>query len=483
MTRDERRSPTATIGQAIFTSAETGRASGYQLVGRSPDVCEDDARELAVWCPSHDSLWDTAPEAASYNFHPLPSGNFCASRTVAAGREYSGRRGSRVYTQCLIVGPDTLARFGGNPFALLRAAIANGSLEVRDEVPASLEPLGLAGRAAVVDTGLLARLAANPGPDWVAALVQAALESVSLALAGGPAAVHLIAGLINCLPPECRTHFSFSTGLRFSTQRPFRVVGLPGDAAELRRLKLRHNVAVLNLDGEPPAEFAPIDGWARLIRRVLQTGRTSFLATQFSKRRFELAPDDLPALGLQLLEELDATTLRDGRTDADDADHGSDGHATQRPSRGARPEPPMESAPWDRPVPGSPADSEGTLTRAHAAHRRFARSCKPDPHGGPAVEEPSRLLSPQSPEVLEKLELLDDVVFEAISGNAACLEQLATLWPQVRAELGDAMVAESREQYLRYALSIWEECLEPEAIRNPTRAAAALDVLCILFDE
>ena len=53
-----------------------------------------------------------------------------------------------------------------------------------------------------------------------------------------------------------------------------------------------------------------MDGWARLIERTLSTGRIPFLAEQLSKRRFDLTLDDLPALGLQLLEDLDALEFR-----------------------------------------------------------------------------------------------------------------------------------------------------------------------------
>ena len=63
----------AYVEQAIFTSAETGRSAGYQLVARSPGVAEADARELAVWCPSHDSLLELG-EPLSVNFHPLQIG-------------------------------------------------------------------------------------------------------------------------------------------------------------------------------------------------------------------------------------------------------------------------------------------------------------------------------------------------------------------------------------------------------------------------
>ena len=45
------------------------------------------------------------------------------------------------------------------------------------------------------------------------------------------------------------------------------------------------------------------------------------------------------------------------------------------------------------------------------------------------------------------------------------------------------MLANSREQYLRFALTIWESCVDDNGIRNPARAVQALDVLCLLFEE
>ena len=84
---------------------------------------------------------------------------------------------------------------------------------------------------------------------------------------------------------------------------------------------------------------------------------------------------------------------------------------------------------------------------------------------------------------MEKLEHLDDVVYEAINGKEAALEQLRTLLPEVLNELGEEMILESRAQYLRYALSIWEHGDGSAGLRTPSRAIQALDVLCLLFDE
>jgi hypothetical protein len=178
---------------------------------------------------------------------------------------------------------------------------------------------------------------------------------------GGPPAAQLFAGLLSCLPPECRPEFSFSTGLKFSSRRPFRLVALSGDRAEQRWVARHNNVSVLDLADGAPLRSRPIDGWARLVGRVSALGKTAFLAAQLSKRRSELTLADLPALGLQLLEELDAA--------------------------------------------GFPAE------RAHAAHQRFAKTVDAATAAKLAAAAPSQCLDTSSPAVLDKLEYLDDVVY------------------------------------------------------------------------
>jgi hypothetical protein len=126
--------------------------------------------------------------------------------------------------------------------------------------------------------------------------------------------------------------------------------------------------------------------------------------------------------------------------------------------------------------------------RAHAAHHRFEKSATAGGQEGqsaaqPAAATPSKLLHPDAREVLEKLEALDDVVFDAIDGSAAALERLKLLWPATLATLGEPLAADSREQYLRYALSIWEHSEDALSVTDPLRAVRALEVLCVLFDE
>ncbi len=222
------------------------------MIARSSGVQQIDARELAVWCPSHDSLLEHATEAVSFNFHPLPSGAYCISRTAPAGWEYSGRGGTRVYTHCLLVPPETLGRFANNPFALLQAAMAVGAMEIRDPIPTRLETLSLAGGATPVDQPLLMRLSNRPGPREMAVLVQSALNTVCLAVVGESPAHDLFAGLMSCLPPEGRLDFSFSTGLKFSGRRPFHLLALSNDPGEQRWVAHQNNVTLLDLTGASP---------------------------------------------------------------------------------------------------------------------------------------------------------------------------------------------------------------------------------------
>ena len=495
------------IEQAVFTSAQTERSAGYQVVAKSPGLCEADARDLAIWCPSHDSLLESGPQASSVNFHPLSSGAYCVSRTIAAGWEYSGRGGHRVYTHCLIVSPQTFAQFANNPFSLLRAALAHGALTPRGEIPAHLEGFVLPGSAAAVDHALLSRLAANPGPLRMALLVQAALESRCLAVFGPPSGEKLIAGLINCLPPECRTEFPFCTGLKYSSRRPFRLFGASGDPAEMRWLAHQPNVTVLDLSLPLPCSHAALDGWARLIFQLLAAGRTTLLASLLSKPRPDLTSADLPALALQLLEDLEAFNLRSAfrsgaRTaatrKAEARTPAAAAQACRQPAESA--DSPGESAetPATNDVPPvSASDPEASQKRrprpfasttAHGAHRKFAKTGQAEADGAAgdrASPRPRTHANPAdlSPEVLERLEHLDDVVFDAIAGNARALEELQLLWPQLRDQLGEEILAESREQYLRWALASLESRLDPQADYDPQRALQVVEVMCLLFEN
>ncbi len=354
------------IEQAVFMSAEPHRSEDARRVVVSAGVREADALEILAWGPTEETLPAAGGQSVSLHGHRLRSGAYAIGRTTATGRRSGTRGGVWASTQCLVVRPRTLARFAGNPLALWHAAEAAGVLQTFEELPARLDPVPLDSRAAIIDTALLAELCFQPGADWMAAVVQSTIDSISTAVVDGAQPEKVIAGVFNCLPPECRLGLSFSIGLRFCARRPYRLAALPAENEELERLKRLYNVTLLDLSGRPPAQVAPVGSWGSLVYRVLRTGRISFFGGQLARRPLDFSPQDLPALALQMLEELDATASSDEGEEAeppaaDDAVEPAAGQGDAADAYGPRdawPEEPDRSGP-------TPRDSR---RRAHAPH-------------------------------------------------------------------------------------------------------------------
>jgi hypothetical protein len=439
------------IEQAIFTSAQTDRAEGYQLAGRSTGLSAQDARELAVWGPSHDSLLDQPGEPASTNFHRLSSGAYCVSRTTLAGAEYSGRGGAQVYTQFLVVPPELLARFSNNPFAILRAATASGAVGVGPQIPEVLKPFQLSGRAAAVDLALLARLGRNPGSAAMATFVQTALASDRLAVAAGSHAEQWFAGLINLMPIECRAEFSFSTGLKFSPNRAVRISSLPSDPSSWRAIA-RQGITLLDL-GTADLSGNQWEGWAGCVAQILASGKLSLLAAQLEQPRPDLNCSNLHHLSEQIQAKLQSGSVRSAGN-------------------------PQPTAPH-----AIVADNGSANQRADGAHIRSERAVSAIFPGArkSSLEDLADAIAGQPPAVLELLERIDDLIFTAIAGDTGALAELEVLWPLAAEELDEDLVERSREQYLRCALSIWTECVSDD-LQSSNRAMSAIDVISVLFD-
>lgn len=453
------------VEQAVFTSTQTHRVEGYQLVAASPGLSVDDRQELSVWGPSHDSLAYDGPNAASVNCFPLASGAVCISKTTSAGGEYSGRGGPRIYTQCLVVPREVLARFANNPFAVLRAAVAQGAIHRGDQPPAGLEAIRLVGRSPVVEHALLTELLHDPGPEWLAGAVAEALARPQWAIATSAGhAQRLIAGLLNCLPPSCRAEISFTTGLRISPRRPFRLVCIPPDPAEIRRVERQHG-PVLTIAGQSlPAESLE-RGWAGYVARVLEAGRTSALANCLSHAPPNLQLSELDAWGDQMQREQFADSRRGQSSDA------SIGARTSIASETPLDSPDQPAAACHFPRLADTADADTGETESPAA--------------GPAATLPAATATeapcPRSTESLELLDILDDAVFEAIDCRENALEKLRAVWPQAKQTIEGRVLDESREQYVRQALAAWRQAREQESGDDAPRAAAVLDVLCVVL--
>jgi len=69
-----------------------------------------------------------------------------------------------------------------------------------------------------------------------------------------------------------------------------------------------------------------------------------------------------------------------------------------------------------------------------------------------------------------------------LAGKAEALDRLTSLWPEMLDRLGYNLVEPSREQYLRYALSVWHDFID-QGDGSPEMAVAALGVLEVLCEE
>ena len=458
-----------TLEYAVFTSAETSQAQGYQLVAQSPGIGDATARKLTIWCPSHDALVEGLKSEVSINFHPLESGDFCVSRTAADGEEYSGRLGPRLTTHCLVLSSESLSQNANSPFELMQAVVAGGRLASADPMPRQLAPIQMPACCPVMNTAIVEKLTEQFGADRVAGLVELALTSKSLAFVaptdqqtGSPTTDRVMAGLLNCLPVMCRTAYSFTTGLRYSARRPFRWLAVEADASEQRQMVRQHAVTIINLNDlavldELLSKTARRHGWSAFVGECLRRGDIDALKQQLRPQQTNLNLMSLSRLGDELLREMN------------------------RPSQ--------ENTPPPVPAPTM------TVRHAHASHRSTnanqpadadvtaEASQKPQEQKlrGPAHTLCPDSTVPDSAVVVEKLEALDDAVYEAIAGDTLSLERLRHLWPEVLGELGSDLIEESREHYLRYALAVWNDFINRDA-GGPERATAALDVVCLLSD-
>ena len=235
------------IPQAIFTSLRGQKLAGYQLAAVSEGIGDELARELNVWGPAHDSLLDETGEP-SVNFHPLGPENFCLSLTSSAGAEYSGRAGARIYTQMFILTREALQRFDNNPWLILRTTLAAGRAGVFEDPPSRLRSLPLVGRAGDANSGPLEQLSQEVEPKLLNSLVTTVLEVQSVGLATSLDPRLIISALFQLIPPEERLNVSFTTGLRHSPRRPFRLFLLPADPAAHRQFHRQPGVTVVSLE-------------------------------------------------------------------------------------------------------------------------------------------------------------------------------------------------------------------------------------------
>lgn len=223
------------VEQAVFTSAHTRRMRGYHLVGRSPGIDENLARQLIHWCPTHGSLAATSPDAWSLNCFPLEDDWFAVTRSVYGGPEYSRRGGLQVVTQILVLRKRQFAGYDQNPLALAKTAWILGHLRLTLETPAHLPTVDLPDHP-LPDYEAMFEPTSS---DWI--LLRQLQRSLGqhrrVAVRGLREPIKAIEFLLQQYPSSQRLQLSFTSGLKPSVERPFQIHLVPS-GAELSRNRL-----------------------------------------------------------------------------------------------------------------------------------------------------------------------------------------------------------------------------------------------------
>ncbi|HZN34829.1 MAG TPA: hypothetical protein VFB80_13465 [Pirellulaceae bacterium] len=251
------------LEQAVFTSTRSSRLDGYQLAARSSGVSEALAKELTTWGPAHDSLWDTRLDARTVNFHPLSTGDYCLSWTSIAGAEYSGRGGGRIYTQMFLLPRTALTRFACDPFLVLRALSAAGRMVVHDQVPDSLPSVPLLGRCERADAGIATQVIDEVGAKVFDDLVDAVANAPKVAVLTNGHVERLFQAVLHTFSPDDRLTISFTTGLKDSPRRPFKLFVLPNDQSIVRQSQRLNGARVVDLVGEDVRGSSRLSGAAK----------------------------------------------------------------------------------------------------------------------------------------------------------------------------------------------------------------------------
>jgi len=290
---------TVAIEQAIFTSARTDRKDGYQLVAWSPGIAAEDARELAVWGPAHDSMIADNPADVSVNFHPLGKSRYCISRTMLGQPEYSGRGGRQVYTHCLVLDRAGFLKLHNDPFRVLSAALASCNLRPGSSLPLELPTLNLFPSGPAVEVASIEYAQDSSVQLKMVNWMHHVLTHQRIYLTGSYTE-QFLAAFINLLPVASRAAFSFSTRLRYSPRREFRIVGLASDVEEHKKASRQAGLVPFSFERNNRSQETSRHPWATWTQIALCQKDAPRVANMIAEAESRFRTHDLSELGHKL---------------------------------------------------------------------------------------------------------------------------------------------------------------------------------------
>ena len=228
-----------------------------------------DLSEIRIWSAGKGELLSASPAAFSWNFHPLPSGSFCLSRTSHLELLFPQETGDEVFTHGILVPSQMLKDYANNAMTLFhhleKLGLWRAGLEVTRQLWSSESPnrppkenfpnaeilpvlktLSMDGGAEAVRLSTLNAFVRMTGIRRFASILDQILGNFTTILTGNSHPEMLLEALLDVLPIGCRTDFSFSTGLKFSQKRLFRIVFLGTAVHEQERVRHRFNLPTVS---------------------------------------------------------------------------------------------------------------------------------------------------------------------------------------------------------------------------------------------
>jgi hypothetical protein len=303
--------------------------------------------------------------------------------------------------------------------------------------------------------------------------------------------------------------------LRFSVRRKLRLFVAPSDEAERRQVLRASRCDLLDTSDAGLAAVKIEHGWSALLRSALAAERPLDLTVLFSQPRPGLTGAGLDQLGNELAADLangkisrvsplratDYHRITDSVRDASglkvtlspealaewrsvrDTHHENQAlretkHNVEAPQKPDRRQP--KQPPTPEPVESAEDDNFARRSPPAASPSKDRGGRQAPAASATATMTRKSVDADADPEVVEKLELLDDLVYEAIEGKREALAKLRKQWPQMLATLGPQAIEESRLLYVERATAVWAQH-NSGILRQPDLAAAALEVLTLIL--
>lgn len=235
------------LEQAVYTSAKTKLREGYHIVAKSTGVSNEVTTALNRSCPSHDSLQCLDANFQSLNFHDLGNGMFSISRSVYGGKEFSNRGGLQVATIVLLARREQLAGYDYNVIRLARAAQSLGHLRWTPRFPSQLPRVEIPDAGANIHGERLEHAVRERDQ-----LLAHWRSGKTVVVVTDTSADELMESCVLALSAEERLLLSFTTGLKWTKQRPFQLYVLRNLRTDTR-LRLQSAGAVILGDSDRSA--------------------------------------------------------------------------------------------------------------------------------------------------------------------------------------------------------------------------------------